>query len=98
MQRLTTILFLIAVMAAAISLGAFAQAGAIDLTFNAIQLDSTNHNFWVTNPGKFGYVQAAVVQPDGKIILGGDFETYNGKPVSSLVRLNTDGSLDEISS
>jgi uncharacterized delta-60 repeat protein len=95
MNRLIFNLLLIVALSSDISVGAFAQAGAIDLTFNAIQLDSTNHNFWVTNPGKFGYVQAAVVQPDGKIILGGDFETYNGKPVSSLVRLNTDGSLDE---
>ncbi|HSK12124.1 MAG TPA: delta-60 repeat domain-containing protein, partial [Phnomibacter sp.] len=95
MQRFAAIFFLIAAMVAVIPDRVSAQAGAIDLTFNAQQLDSTNHNFWVNTPGKYGYVQASVVQPDGKVILGGDFETYNGKPVKSLVRLNTDGSLDE---
>lgn len=33
-------------------------------------------------------------QSDGKLILGGSFNTYNGIPVGKIVRLNTDGSLD----
>lgn len=35
------------------------------------------------------------VQPDGKIVVGGNFGTYNGVPRKSLARLNADGSLDE---
>ncbi|MBN2147831.1 MAG: putative Ig domain-containing protein [Anaerolineales bacterium] len=39
-------------------------------------------------------VHAVALQPDGKILIGGDFTTYNGSPVPRLARLNTDGSLD----
>jgi len=34
------------------------------------------------------------IQPDGKIIIGGYFEQYNGVSRSGIARLNTDGSLD----
>ncbi|MEA4981187.1 MAG: T9SS type A sorting domain-containing protein, partial [Paludibacter sp.] len=34
------------------------------------------------------------LQEDGKIIVSGWFSSYNGVPVSRIVRLNTDGSLD----
>lgn len=34
------------------------------------------------------------VQPDGKIILTGDFYSYNGKVTDRIVRLNVDGSVD----
>ncbi len=33
-------------------------------------------------------------QPDGKIIMGGDFASVNGTPANNLARLNPDGSLD----
>ena len=35
-----------------------------------------------------------VVQPDGKILVGGTFSTFNGTNRSGLTRLNTDGSVD----
>lgn len=35
-----------------------------------------------------------VVQPDGKILIGGNFSTYNGVPRRNIVRVDTDGSLD----
>ncbi len=41
------------------------------------------------------YIRAIAVQGDGKIIIAGDFETFNEVPVKYLVRLNADGSLDE---
>ena len=34
------------------------------------------------------------IQPDGKIIIGGDFTTYNGTSINRIARLNSDGSLD----
>jgi uncharacterized delta-60 repeat protein len=40
------------------------------------------------------FVFAIAVQPDGKIILSGNFATYNKVPSSGIVRLNSDGSLD----
>lgn len=39
-------------------------------------------------------VDSMVVQPDGKVIVGSDFSTYDGQPVSNVIRLNQDGSLD----
>ena len=35
------------------------------------------------------------VQPDGKILLGGAFDTYRGVASSKLVRINPDGSIDD---
>ncbi len=43
----------------------------------------------------FNYtVFTITVQADQKIIIGGDFDSYNGTSISSLVRLNPDGSID----
>jgi uncharacterized delta-60 repeat protein len=39
-------------------------------------------------------VSVIVQQTDGKIIVGGQFNTFNGVPVSHFLRLNADGSLD----
>lgn len=39
-------------------------------------------------------VNAILVQPDGKIVIGGDFNSYNGVTVGRICRLNADGSLD----
>lgn len=48
------------------------------------------------NPGSGfgGSVNALTLQPDGKILAGGAFTTFNGSTVNYLVRLNSDGSLD----
>ena len=37
---------------------------------------------------------ALALQPDGKIIIGGMFSSFNGVPVERIARLNPDGSLD----
>jgi uncharacterized delta-60 repeat protein len=39
-------------------------------------------------------VRAITIQPDGKILVGGNFTTYKGLTQTRIVRLNTDGSLD----
>ena len=48
------------------------------------------------NPGSGadGTVWAVAVQPDGKVLLGGEFTHINGTPRNFLARLNTDGTLD----
>lgn len=56
----------------------------------------------VGDPSAFGFysgfegsmVTAIAVQPDGKILVSGDFTKYNGVAVETLVRLNSDLSLD----
>ncbi len=44
--------------------------------------------------GPDSYVNSVVVQPDGKILVGGTFNTFNGISAPRIVRLNTDGSVD----
>lgn len=40
------------------------------------------------------HVYALKVASDGKIVIGGNFSTYNGVTVNRIARLNADGSLD----
>jgi len=81
--------------------GAFATLDGT--TFNGIgrlNTDGTPDSSF--NPGGQGIgspqsslaVYALAVQADGKILIGGDFTTYNGVSASHLARLNPDGSLD----
>ena len=54
----------------------------------------------ITRPTGSGAVQqrgvglALALQPDGKILIGGDFTTFNGVARGSVARLSADGSLD----
>jgi uncharacterized delta-60 repeat protein len=42
-----------------------------------------------------GFVNVIKPQSDGKILVGGVFDTYSGVTVNNIVRLNSDGSIDE---
>ena len=44
--------------------------------------------------GADGPVRALAIQSDGKIVISGEFGSYNAVPVSRLARLHADGSLD----
>ncbi len=57
------------------------SSGALDGTFNA-------------GAGANDYVSAIVIQPDGRLLVSGNFTTFNGQIRNRLVRLNSDGSLD----
>ena len=59
----------------------FEKDGRIDLSF-------------VTGEGFDNDVLALVIQPDGRIVVGGKFQKYNGQYRMGLARLNSDGSLD----
>ncbi|MFA6256572.1 MAG: immunoglobulin-like domain-containing protein, partial [Candidatus Absconditabacterales bacterium] len=39
-------------------------------------------------------VNTLAVQSNGKIVVGGNFSTYNGLPANKIIRLNTDGTRD----
>lgn len=47
-----------------------------------------------TGSGFNGHVNCMLVQPDGKILVGGKFSGYDNNRVNRLARLNTDGSMD----
>ena len=55
-------------------------------------LDTTTFN--VGGAGANGSIRSIAVLRDGKILIGGDFTTYNQTPINRIARLNADGSLD----
>lgn len=64
--------------------------GSFDTTFN-----SSGTGFDSNLPWNSGYMPTKVVaQPDGKILVIGDFRTYNGIPTQNFIRLNSDGTID----
>ena len=44
--------------------------------------------------GYYFVIYAMAIQSDGKILIGGEFTTYNGTTRTRIARINTDGSLD----
>jgi uncharacterized delta-60 repeat protein len=59
--------------------------------------DGSVDNSFYPRPGAGGvwpYVQSLALQPDGRLIVVGDFTEMNGSPRSGLARLMPDGSLD----
>jgi len=59
----------------------FNSNGTLDSTFNPVA-------------GSDNAIEAMALQPDGKIVVGGLFTTFNGVVVNHITRLNSDGSLD----
>ena len=57
------------------------QNGSIDATFNS----GTGFN---------NKVKTIAIQQDGKILVGGDFSSYNGISSNKIIRLNYDGTVD----
>src|SRR6185436_12981787 len=45
-------------------------------------------------PGANSSVQAALIQPDGLLVIGGSFSAYNTVPRNRLARVTTGGSID----
>src|SRR5262249_20851844 len=61
--------------------------GSLDTGFNPV----------LVYPGIPDYaerVRSVVLQPDGKLLIGGDFISVNGTNRNRIARLNSDGSLD----
>jgi uncharacterized delta-60 repeat protein len=61
---------------------AYSQPGTIDNSFNV-------------GVGADSIVESSAIQSDGKIIIGGFFNSYDGQSVNNLARLNADGTLDQ---
>ena len=51
-------------------------------------------NFNPNVSGGKAVVRSIAVQPDGKIIIGGNFTSVHGEPHANVARLNADGSVD----
>lgn len=62
--------------------------GSLDQTFHY------NSSTRQSEPGANGFITDAMMQADGKLILVGNFSTFNRTTVNHIVRLNLDGSVD----
>ena len=62
------------------------SGGALDPTFNP--------GPGISSSDADPVIQSVVVQSDGKIVIGGEFDAYNGVARNRIARLNSDGSLD----
>lgn len=82
MRQFLSIIFLF------ILFNAKAQPGILDVSFNSQDLG------FGLGDGANDYVKDIMIQSDGKIIIGGDFTTFNSIAAKSLARINTDGSFD----
>jgi len=63
-------------------------------TFKNVGIDITNYDFRIGS-GFTGTVWDIQYFVDGSLLIGGDFEAYDGVVVGGLAKLNSDGSLDE---
>ena len=59
-----------------------------------INSDGSIDNSFVSGTGANALISAAALQSDGKIVIGGNFTTYNGSSRNYIARINSDGSLD----
>jgi uncharacterized delta-60 repeat protein len=55
---------------------------------------SLDESFLSSLGGANGNVRSVASQPDGKILIAGDFTSYNGQATRDVARLNRDGSFD----
>lgn len=83
-QFLNFIFFTLAMLG--VVLNSNAQSGANDATFNP---GDDGRGYGASNT-----VASTAVQTDGKIIIGGDFITYNNISANRIARVNSDGSFD----
>ena len=75
--------------------GTFNTCGGVSRNYIArLNADGTLDNSFNVGTGLDMYLNSIALQPDGKILLGGRFNTYNGQAISEIVRLNTNGSVD----
>ncbi|MCC6702921.1 MAG: hypothetical protein IT221_15420, partial [Fluviicola sp.] len=66
------------------------QAGNTDFSFSSNIVDRFGNSDGISN----NQGALMLLLPDGKIILAGSFSKYNGKNCSKIIRLNSDGSID----
>lgn len=76
--------------------GSFLQFNETTRNYIArLNTDGTLDESFDPGAGPDDEIEAISVQSDGKIIICGDFTTYNGTSRNGIARLNPDGTLDE---
>jgi len=75
--------------------GIFTAVGGVTRNRIArLNADGTLDTSFDPGSGANQTIQTISLQPDGKILVGGDFTSFNGVARNRLARLNSDGSLD----
>ncbi|MBL7984440.1 MAG: hypothetical protein JNM91_05545 [Flavobacteriales bacterium] len=59
-----------------------------------LNADGSLDESFASGSGFDGNVECMVQQPDGRILVGGSFDSYNALPAQGVCRLNADGTLD----
>jgi uncharacterized delta-60 repeat protein len=67
--------------------------GAVRNRIARLNVDGSLDNGFDSSSGANKSVRAVSQQADGKVLIGGDFTTLNGRDRSGIARLNADGSL-----
>lgn len=84
-KKFPLVIFFVGLMLVAVSIRA--QDYLVDATFNPT-FGGRTHQFFDRN-------NAVAIQPDQKILIGGNFTTVNGESSPLIVRLNADGTRDQ---
>lgn len=75
--------------------GAFTQYKGVSANrIIRLNTDGTKDTTFNIGTGFNNTVYATIIQPDGKILVSGDFTQYSGVSYGKLIRLNTNGSID----
>ena len=69
-------------------------SGTFRTNIARLQADGSLDKSFDAGAGPAGLVRIVALQPDGRIILGGEFTTVNQTNRNRIARLNSDGSLD----
>src|SRR5579863_7291307 len=92
-RRLSCISLVICSMLLMVSQQAVAQAGQLDPTFGSGGIVTTDLGDQ-TQTGNIASGNAAVIQPNGQILVGGGIPGSSGFSIPAVVRYNANGSLD----
>jgi uncharacterized delta-60 repeat protein len=75
--------------------GNFTEIAGVALNRIArLNADGSVNTSFDPGTGANGLIRAVALQSDGKIVIGGDFTSFNGQTRNRIARLNADGSLD----
>jgi uncharacterized delta-60 repeat protein len=71
------------------------SGGIVHNNLGRLNSDGSRDSSFDPGSGPLNTVRAVVLQQDGKAIIGGDFQTYNGVERRGIARVNPAGSLDQ---
>jgi uncharacterized delta-60 repeat protein len=75
--------------------GAFTLYNGVSRSrINRLTASGSNDATFTPGTGANSTISAIALQPDGKILIGGAFTSYNGTAINRIARLNTNGTID----